>query len=90
MTKLRWDKAGHYDPDPGAIVEVPDSARPSTSQTERKRQKEKRDERQQGLRERSLEHDRKLAEPGAAAAVLAKKAAREARRYAPKPRRKGL
>lgn len=28
MTKLNWDKADEHVPDPGAIVEVPDTTRP--------------------------------------------------------------
>jgi len=28
VTKLRWDRAGHHNPDPGAVVEVRDSGLP--------------------------------------------------------------
>ena len=28
MTKLNWDKADQYPPDPAAVVEVPDATRP--------------------------------------------------------------
>lgn len=73
MTKLRWDKAGRYEPDPGTVVVVPDTAQRWTPPQERKRKEAKRAKEQRALRERSLEHDRKLSEPGAVAAILAKK-----------------
>lgn len=60
MTKLRWDKADCYEPDPAAIVEVPDTTRPSTSPDERKRKEAERAAERRALRERSERRDMAL------------------------------
>jgi hypothetical protein len=59
MTKLRWDKADEYVPDPGAVVEVEEPIRPErwTPPQERQRKKEERARRDRERRERSEKHD---------------------------------
>jgi hypothetical protein len=61
-------------PDPGAIIEVEESARPErwTPPAERKRRDAERAKRNRELRRRSEEHDRKLAQDQAERRIRAK------------------
>ena len=56
MTRLNWDKAARYEPDPGAVVEVPEIRRPSTAPVgpkERAKRQGKRAKENAALLERS-------------------------------------
>jgi hypothetical protein len=62
MTKLRWDKADEYEPDPGAMIEAPEPAIPSrwVGPDEQRRRHAEAAKKRQELRERSEQHDREL------------------------------
>lgn len=76
MTKLRWEKSGQYEPDPGALVEVPESTRPSgwVPPQERARKEAERAERRRELLKRSEQRDRELSEARLEASISRKKA----------------
>jgi hypothetical protein len=68
VTKLRWNKADEYVPDPGAAVSVPDMTRPYTQFTaadKARRRKELTEERQNsGEAIRRAEHEALCARHG--------------------------
>lgn len=76
MTKLRWDKADQYEPDPGAVVDVPESTRPSRwiPPQERARTDAERVKKGRELRERSQQHDLDLVMARGLKRVLEKQA----------------
>jgi hypothetical protein len=68
MTKLNWDKADEYVPDPGAIIEVPDVTRPykhiSNEERARRRAQDRREAQERGRAIREAERKAMLAEHG--------------------------
>lgn len=74
MTKLRWDKADRYEPDPGAVVEVPDTTRPCTPPDERKRREAERAAERRAQRERSERRDLALMTANLVAGIRRKQA----------------
>jgi hypothetical protein len=74
MTKMRWDKADHYEPDPGAVVEVPVTTRPLTPPDELKRREAARAAERRALRERSERRDMALYKANVVAMIRRKQA----------------
>lgn len=76
MTKLRWDKAGQYEPDPGAMVEAPEPTRPSrwVAPQEHVRKEAERAKTKRELHERSEQHDWELFEARLEASIRNKQA----------------